>query len=417
MSATNEIKYIDINFEYDVNTNNNVLSYSSFGGNTVNYTYKTNVNRKATLLSINKMNDYKYNHPQYNTYLMATNKLCYDTFRGIVKVLLPKNAVANENTNIYGFVSVSALRLDNGKIDMVNFSELPVVKINNICETVFNDGDCRYPENISKIYWQSFKLQKEQGNYKICISTPIYSNTEMTGICDTYDFNMTEYDNLLKFTNEFYNRNSVDDFIPDNIPDDTDDDEEPINMDIHTEPVIDLTNNNVDDSKQSNNNTDDSKQSNNDIYCKSILKDTVKNYYMTFVNIWKEHINNKTELNEPYFSSRCIINGSLRTFRTEVEAICNTAFIEANNELRDIYEKKYEELKKYNRKFKLQPSHIKDILYPSFDKTECPCCMDIPTKENFEMTVCGHNICKSCLYQLPNDKCPTCKATIEDKIF
>lgn len=68
------------------------------------------------------------------------------------------------------------------------------------------------------------------------------------------------------------------------------------------------------------------------------------------------------------------------------------------------------EFKNRNKKFKMIPRHLYDALYK--EGAECSVCMDNMTREKFEMTHCGHQICRDCLYQLNNYQCPTCKCDI-----
>jgi hypothetical protein len=90
----------------------------------------------------------------------------------------------------------------------------------------------------------------------------------------------------------------------------------------------------------------------------------------------------------------------------------NTIKTKYTKEALDIYNKRVDDAKKYNRKFNLIPKHLYDALYSA--DLECPCCLEnnLP-KEKFNMTCCGHCICSECLYNLPNNKCPTCKKLIE----
>jgi len=69
------------------------------------------------------------------------------------------------------------------------------------------------------------------------------------------------------------------------------------------------------------------------------------------------------------------------------------------------------EFKNRNKKFKMIPRHLYDALYK--EGAECSVCMDNMTREKFEMTHCGHQICRDCLYQLNNYQCPTCKCDIK----
>jgi hypothetical protein len=85
--------------------------------------------------------------------------------------------------------------------------------------------------------------------------------------------------------------------------------------------------------------------------------------------------------------------------------------MEVDVRLSKLYKTKQDELKKYNRNFKLIPKHLYNSLYNP--DMECPCCLDYIDKNKFEMTICGHPICSVCLYNLPNNKCPTCKSIIE----
>lgn len=41
----------------------------------------------------------------------------------------------------------------------------------------------------------------------------------------------------------------------------------------------------------------------------------------------------------------------------------------------------------------------------------CPICMEIPSKEMFEITMCGHSYCKDCLKILreSDKKCAICR--------
>jgi hypothetical protein len=80
--------------------------------------------------------------------------------------------------------------------------------------------------------------------------------------------------------------------------------------------------------------------------------------------------------------------------------------------LSKLYRTKQDELQKYNRKFKLIPKHLYDALYNP--DLECPICLESNIPRNkFNMSCCGHTICSDCLYNLPNNKCPTCKTIIE----
>ena len=49
----------------------------------------------------------------------------------------------------------------------------------------------------------------------------------------------------------------------------------------------------------------------------------------------------------------------------------------------------------------------------SSDKTECCVCLEeIPVSDNLD---CGHGLCRGCLDQLRNDKCPMCRRDVKAK--
>jgi len=74
-----------------------------------------------------------------------------------------------------------------------------------------------------------------------------------------------------------------------------------------------------------------------------------------------------------------------------------------------------QELKANNNDIVLPP-HITREFYDMGVKLKrdftCPICMEIPNKENFEITMCGHTYCKECLKTIKesnNPKCALCR--------
>ncbi len=140
------------------------------------------------------------------------------------------------------------------------------------------------------------------------------------------------------------------------------------------------------------------------------INDCIKQYSKQLTEPIINNINNSTKLKYEGFYHSQYHNNTLDILIPISNLIVEIG-TENYNYIRDTYDKKYQELKKYNRSFKLLPKHLYNSLYnPNMD---CPCCLDNIDKNKFEMTICGHPICSVCLYNLPNNKCPTCKSIIE----
>jgi hypothetical protein len=58
------------------------------------------------------------------------------------------------------------------------------------------------------------------------------------------------------------------------------------------------------------------------------------------------------------------------------------------------------------------PPHITREFYEMGVKLKkdftCPICMEIPSKEKFEITMCGHSYCKACLETIKSGASPKC---------
>lgn len=61
------------------------------------------------------------------------------------------------------------------------------------------------------------------------------------------------------------------------------------------------------------------------------------------------------------------------------------------------------------------PNHFKEELTQHLRDLNCPVCMDIMTRETFDLTPCFHKCCNNCINMIKQTtkKCPICRHILE----
>ena len=83
----------------------------------------------------------------------------------------------------------------------------------------------------------------------------------------------------------------------------------------------------------------------------------------------------------------------------------------------DLAKRNFEMRKQLEKGEDIDINYLKSQFIDMYDKlkhyTECPVCYELLTKENIEVSKCGHTICKTCYETIKATStpvCPTCRA-------
>jgi hypothetical protein len=365
-------------------------------------TFKSNLNRIVKLHS-GKYRDCNYKKVNgYNNVTLITNKL-KDNLVAHIVLLLPTGEIGY-NSSAYASISyrkslatafVINTESDNTDYYNINDSHTQIIEDTDI-DRHFNNG----------LYYRITNFRNNK-----TISIELSSNIGCNLPINAYN-NYSPYIRDL-FTDEITNNHFDSDSDSDN--DDDDEKSSSSSLNIVNEPVNDIPIDMLLEQLQSPiTEPIEEKQSNinrPEIMTLEHIKDCIKQYNKQLTEPISNTINNSTKFKDDRFYNsqyhNTILN-LLNPIRDLISHIDNENFAY----IKDTYDKKYKELSKYNRKFKLLPEFASNKLLD--DTNDCPCCLSNLPKKDFVVPICAHHICKDCLYNLQSNKCPTCRAIIED---
>ncbi len=371
-------------------------------------TFKSNLNRIVKLHS-GKYRECNYKKVNgYNNVNLITNKL-KDNLVAHIVLLLPTGQIGY-NSPAYASISyrkslatafVINTESNNTEYYNINDSHTQVIEDNDI-DRHFNNGLYYRITNFRNNKTISIELSSNRGCYIITNAYNNYSPYIRDLFTDEITNNHFDSDSDSDSDSDEKSSSSSLNIVNEPIDDDDDDDDDdralellrPIQSPI-TEPI---------EEKQSNINRPE-------IMTLEYINDCIKQYTKQLTEPIINSINNSTKLKDdsiyhsPYHNTIIKLINPIRYLFDKIDT-------QTYNYIRDTYDKKYQELQKYNRKFKLLPEFASNKLLD--DTNDCPCCLSNLPKKDFVVPICAHHICKDCLYNLQSNKCPTCRAIIED---